>query len=287
MKILTTISDMQMLSRNAHASGQRVGFVPTMGALHSGHLSLMHRARKHADVVVASIFVNPTQFAPNEDFDAYPRNLDHDRMLLEGAGVDALFAPTASEMYPPGFCTDVAVGGITQKLEGRTRPTHFAGVTLVVTKLLLAAQPDVAVFGRKDAQQALVIRRMVRDLNFGIEIDVAPTLRESDGLALSSRNAYLTPEMRKAALALSRGLRRSHDAWLDGETSARNVVSLIDEELHRETLLRIDYVEVVSQDTLEPVEIIKPDTLVAAAVFAGDVRLIDNWWITADGTGEI
>ena len=286
MQTFCTIEEMQRWADGLRREGKSIGFVPTMGALHEGHLSLAERAAALADAVAVSIFVNPTQFAPGEDFDKYPRTLDEDSALLRGRGVDAVFAPSVSEMYPDGFATELKVGGITQVLEGATRPTHFAGVTLVVAKLLLAARPDVAVFGRKDAQQAIVIRRMVRDLNFGVTIDVAPTVREADGLALSSRNRYLGSDERAAAPALSRGLRSAFDAWTAGECNAGVLAGLVRERIDAEPLMREDYVAVVSQDTLQPVDTAGTGFLVAAAVYVGKTRLIDNWWVTADGRAE-
>jgi len=286
MDMLTTIRDMQAWSDARRAEGKRIGLVPTMGALHEGHLSLVERASRTCDVVVASVFVNPTQFAPNEDFARYPRQLEDDRRLLETRGTTALFVPATGEMYPPEFLTKVEVGGLAEVLEGRTRPTHFGGVTLVVAKLFLAVKPHVAVFGRKDAQQALVIRRMVRDLNFDIEIDVAPTVREPDGLAMSSRNRYLSSEERSAALALSRALRVGYDAWRDGERKAAVLVEVMRRVLDEEPMVRLDYLSVASMETLRPRDDVGPGTLVAAAAWVGPTRLIDNWWITPDGRAE-
>jgi len=286
MVTLSTVADMQAWSNARRREDKRIGFVPTMGALHEGHLSLVDRARRQADVVVTSVFVNPTQFGPNEDFAKYPRNLARDASLLEERGVDAVFAPTVEEMYPPGNRTEVRVLGITGVLEGWTRPTHFAGVTLIVAKLFLAVRPHVAVFGRKDAQQALVIRRMTEDLNFGITIDVGPTVREPDGLAMSSRNAYLTADERARAQVLSRALRKGFHAWENGERNASHLVQVMRGVLAEEPEVRVDYLAIVAQDTLEPTDTVGPGTLVAGAVYVGATRLIDNWWVTPDGIGE-
>ena len=286
MKTSTTVRDMQRWSDEQRALGKRVGFVPTMGALHEGHLSLVDRAHAVSDVVAASIFVNPTQFAPNEDFDSYPRTFEDDCRALGERDVSAVFAPDVAEMYPPGFATSVSVQGITSVLEGATRPTHFAGVALVVAKLLLAAKPHVAIFGRKDAQQALVLQRMTRDLNMDVAIDVAPTAREADGLAMSSRNRYLSSDDRAAAGTFPQALRAGFEAWLDGERNASAIVEIVDSLLSAEPRIRRDYLEVVAQDTLRRTDLVGPGTLVAGAVFLGTTRLIDNWWVTTDGTGE-
>ena len=286
METFHTVQEMQTWSDRMRQAGKTIGFVPTMGALHEGHLSLVDHARDLTDGVVASVFVNPTQFAPNEDFDKYPRVPEQDAELLKSRGVSALFMPPVDEMYPPGCATEVQVTGITQVLEGATRPTHFAGVTLIVTKLFLAVRPHVAVFGRKDAQQAIVIRRMVRDLNFGIKIEVAPTMREPDGLAMSSRNRYLSQEQRQSALALSRGLKTAYDAWQKGERDAQCLAGLVSNELSAEPQMKEDYVAVVSQQTLQPIDTADKGFVVAAAAFVGEVRLIDNWWVTSDGRAE-
>ena len=277
---------MQAWSDAQRRHGKLIAFVPTMGALHEGHLSLVDRARERGDVVVASIFINPKQFGPGEDFAKYPRTLEHDCALLERRGVDVAFTPTVVEVYPPGHATQVSVLSLTERLEGATRPTHFAGVTLVVAKLLLAVKPHVAVFGRKDAQQALVVRRMTEDLRFGITIDIAPTAREPDGLAMSSRNAYLSPEERRKAVVLSRALRTGFDLWADGERNAARLVQSMRKVLDDEPDVRLDYLATVNQDTLEPVETVGCGALVAGAVHVGRTRLIDNWWVTPDGKGE-
>ncbi len=286
MEVLKTVADMQAWSDAKRREGLRIGFVPTMGALHEGHLTLVDIAHERADVVVASIFVNPTQFGPTEDLERYPRDPEGDAAKLRSRGVDAIFLPDRDEMYPPGFATVLHVEGITGMLEGWTRPTHFAGVTLVVAKLFNAVRPHVAVFGRKDAQQALVIRRMTADLDFGIEIVVAPTVREKDGLAMSSRNQYLGSEERRAATALSRALRTGYQAYLDGERTTSALVQMMMQVLRSEPLIRTDYLAVVTMRSLEPVDKVGPGTLVAAAVYLGKTRLIDNWWVEEDGSAE-
>lgn len=286
MEVLKTVADMQAWSDAKRREELRIGFVPTMGALHEGHLTLVDAAHEHSDVVVASVFVNPTQFAPTEDLEQYPRNPDGDAAKLHDRGVDALFLPNRDEMYPPGFNTVVQVEGITGMLEGWTRPTHFAGVTLVVAKLFNAVRPNVAVFGRKDAQQAIVIRRMTADLDFGIDIVVAPTIREEDGLAMSSRNQYLGPEERKAATTFSRALRTGYQAYTDGERTASALVQMMMQVLRSEPLIRTDYLAIVSMRNLEPVDTVEPGTLVAAAAYLGKTRLIDNWWVEENGRAE-
>jgi len=286
MEVLKTIADMRAWSDAKRREGLRIGFVPTMGALHEGHLTLVDVARHRSDVVVASIFVNPTQFAPTEDLDRYPRDPEGDAAKLRNRRVDALFLPNSDEMYPSGFNTVVQVEEITGMLEGWTRPTHFAGVTLVVAKLFNIVCPHIAVFGRKDAQQALVIRRMTADLDFGIDIIVAPTVREEDGLAMSSRNQFLTPEERKAATSLSRALRNGYQAYLAGERTASALVQGMIQVLRSEPTIRTDYLAIVSMGNLEPVDFVGPGTLVAAAVYLGKTRLIDNWWVEEDGRAE-
>jgi pantoate--beta-alanine ligase len=254
-----------------------IGFVPTMGYLHEGHLSLVRRARARCDVVIASIFVNPTQFAPTEDLSSYPRDLDRDLALLRGEGVDGVLAPEDhSAFYPEGFDTWVQVGAMTQRLEGASRPTHFRGVTTIVAKLFNTVQPDVAFFGQKDAQQALVIRRMIRDLDFGIELVLGPTVREPDGLAMSSRNAYLNPEERKAATVLRRALDAAESLWNEGVRSGDGIRDAMAKVLEGEPLAEPDYVSVASLDTLEELDHVETTALVSLAVRIGKPRLIDN-----------
>ncbi len=255
-------------------AGLTVGFVPTMGALHAGHVSLAARARAECDRVVASVFVNPAQFGPSEDLARYPRDLEGDRAKLAGVGCDLLFTTTPSEMYPPGFSTWVSVEGLTERLCGASRPGHFRGVTTVVLKLLNLVQPDRAYFGEKDRQQLIVLGRMVRDLDVPVDVVGCPIVREPDGLALSSRNAYLLPDERARALALSRGLRRAQAAFAAGEREGRALEALARAEL--EGAARVDYVEAVDPATLEPVGEARPDTILAIAAFVGTTRLIDN-----------
>jgi len=254
-----------------------VGFVPTMGYLHEGHISLARRARQECGRVVASIFVNPTQFGPNEDLSNYPRNLERDLRLLEAAGVDLVWTPTPEVMYPPGFATWVEVEGLTRPLEGAARPGHFRGVTTVVAKLLNAVQPTKAYFGQKDAQQAAVIRRMARDLNFPVEIVVCPTVREADGLAMSSRNSYLSAEERQAATILFRALTAAKSAYARGERNAESLRKIMAETLASEPLAKMQYVSCADYDTLEELETVTGKTLLSMAVFMGKTRLIDNF----------
>jgi len=247
-----------------------------MGALHEGHLSLVRAARASCDAVAVSIFVNPTQFGPNEDLAKYPRSFERDREMLEREGVDLLFAPAAEEMYPGGAVTWVTVEALSAKLDGRSRPTHFRGVTTVVAKLFHIVEPDVAFFGQKDGAQAAIIRRMVRDLNLPVEIFVCPTVREPDGLAMSSRNAYLDAGQRKQALALHRSLMRVQQLADAGERSAARLAAAGRAEFAAESSVRLDYFEIVHPDTLDPVEDVSEGALVAVAAFVGTTRLIDN-----------
>jgi len=254
-----------------------VGFVPTMGYLHEGHISLARRARQECGRVAASIFVNPTQFGPNEDLSNYPRNLERDLRLLEAAGVDLVWTPTPEVMYPPGFATWVEVEGLTRPLEGAARPGHFRGVTTIVAKLLNAVQPTKAYFGQKDAQQAAVIRRMARDLNFPVEIVVCPIVREADGLAMSSRNSYLSAEERQAATILFRALTAAKSAYARGERNAESLRKIMAETLASEPLAKMQYVSCADYDTLEELETVTGKTLLSMAVFMGKTRLIDNF----------
>jgi pantoate--beta-alanine ligase len=250
--------------------------VPTMGALHEGHLSLVRAARASSDVVAASIFVNPTQFGPTEDLAKYPRSFERDRELLEREGVELLFAPSVEEMYPAGAVTWVTVEELSGKLDGRSRPGHFRGVTTVVAKLFHIVEPDVAFFGQKDAAQVAVIRRMVRDLNLPVEIVVCPIVREPDGLAMSSRNAYLDAQQRTQALVLHRALVRVQKLADSGERNAAKLAAAGREEMARESSVRQDYFEIVNPDTLDPLEDVSAGALVAVAAFVGQTRLIDN-----------
>jgi pantoate--beta-alanine ligase len=276
LKICTTIGEMRSASRALRQGGRRLGFVPTMGALHAGHLSLVRAAGKSCDLVAASNFVNPAQFGPNEDFARYPRSFEKDCELLAKEGVELLFAPSVEEMYPGGAVTWITVEGLSGKLDGRSRPGHFRGVTTVVAKLFHIVEPDAAFFGQKDAAQVAVIRRMVRDLNFAVEIVVAPIVREADGLAMSSRNVYLDPQQRKQALVLHRSLLRVKHLSDQGERSAANLIAAARKELAAESQVRLDYFEIVNPDTLDSVEGTSNGALAAVAAFVGATRLIDN-----------
>jgi pantoate--beta-alanine ligase len=278
MRTVRTVADLRSLLAPERRAGHRIGLVPTMGSYHEGHLSLMRRARAQNDVVVVSLFVNPAQFGPAEDFEAYPRDEQRDARLAEAEGVDVLFAPPVEEVYPEGFATTVALGALTDTLEGdraQRGPEHFEGVTTVVTKLLNMIAPDVAYFGQKDAQQALVINKLVRDLDIPVRIEVCPTVRDPDGLALSSRNAYLSPEERERALALSRALRAAEAAVAGGTRDAASVVAAARDELDRAGL-EPDYLQLRSATDLSPVERVNGSTLLAVAARIGRARLIDN-----------
>lgn len=255
----------------------RLGLVPTMGYLHEGHLSLARRAREECDRVAASIFVNPTQFGPTEDLSKYPRDLDRDLSLLEAAGVDLVWTPDNETIYPPGFSTWVEVEGLTRPLEGAARPGHFRGVTTVVAKLFNAVQPQAAYFGQKDAQQAAVVRKMTRDLNFPVEIVVCPTVREADGLAMSSRNSYLSPEERKSAVVLFRALTAAREAFERGERDAESLRKVMSATLASEPRARTQYVSCADYDTLEELATVTGKALLSMAVFIGKTRLIDNF----------
>jgi pantoate--beta-alanine ligase len=275
MKICATISEARAACRDARAGRKRLGLVPTMGALHEGHLSLV-RAAKGCDAVAVSIFVNPTQFGPTEDLSKYPRQFDRDCQLLEKEGVEILFAPSVEEIYPDGQVTWVLVEGLSEKLDGRSRPGHFRGVTTIVAKLFHIIEPDAAFFGQKDAAQLALIRRMVEDLNFGIEIVACPIVRESDGLAMSSRNAYLNREERGRALVLQRSLHQVQQEFQKGERIAARLIAAAKKVFAREPQVVLDYFEIVDPDTLDPVERISKKTLVTVAAYAGSTRLIDN-----------
>ena len=276
MKTYNTIRDMRAASRAAKRTGLRLGLVPTMGALHEGHLSLLRAAKASCQVVAASIFVNPTQFGPNEDLAKYPRPLERDRELLENGGVDLLFAPSVDEMYPNGAPTWVTVEDLGDKLDGRSRPGHFRGVTTIVTKLFHAVEPDAAFFGQKDAAQAAIIRRLVRDLDFPVEIVICPIVREPDGLSMSSRNIYLDLRQRKQALVLQRSLMQVKQMAGTGERNAARLSAAAKEIFAAEPAVRLDYLEIVDPDSLDPVNDVSKGALVAVAAFVGTTRLIDN-----------
>lgn len=277
MKIFRTVADMQSYAAEVKKEGKVIGLVPTMGALHEGHLTLMRTAKAKCDFVVASVFVNPTQFGPNEDYDAYPRRFEEDCKKLESVGVDAVFHPEPSEMYPEGYCTYVTVeGDITHKLCGAQRPIHFRGVATVVTKLMNITRADEAFFGQKDAQQVVVVRRFVSDLNLPVYINMVPIVREESGLARSSRNAYLSPAEKEAALVLSRSLRKAKAAYDAGEKNVDALKKIVTAEIQNEPMASIDYVDLFSFPALLPIETIDQESLLAIAVRIGKTRLIDN-----------
>ena len=277
MNIATTVEQAKQTVRQWKAEGLTVGLVPTMGYLHEGHESLIKRAVAECDRVMVSVFLNPIQFAPNEDLATYPRDFAADTVLIENAGADLVFHPEPSELYAPDACTFVNVEGITSELCGKTRPTHFRGVCTVVSKLMNISQADRAYFGQKDAQQLAVVRRMVRDLNMNVEVVGCPIVREEDGLAKSSRNTYLSPAERKAALVLSRAVREGQRLMEEGERDAKTILGTMRAIIEAEPLARIDYVEMVSWDGIKPVDVADSSVLVAMAVCIGKTRLIDNF----------
>lgn len=283
MLSISSTDAMTALSKEARRAGKRIGFVPTMGALHAGHLSLVRAARARTDLVVVSIFVNPTQFGPNEDFGKYPRTLERDLKMLSSEKADCVFLPAVEEMYPAGAASWVTVDGLSERLDGRSRPGHFRGVTTIVSKLFNIVHPDSAFFGQKDAAQAAVIRKMVRDLNFDIEIVVCPIVRESDGLAMSSRNAYLSPNERKQAAALYRSLMRVQTLADQGEAASSRLIAAGKEIIGEDPEVRLDYFEIVNPDTLEPLPDISRGALVAVAAYLGSTRLIDNIVLVGPG----
>ncbi len=284
MKVITTPREMTDYADAARARGARIGFVPTMGFLHEGHLSLMREARRRASFVVASIFVNPTQFGPQEDLSSYPRNFERDCAMMEAVPVDVVFAPQTSTMYPEGAQTWVEVTELTRGLCGRSRPGHFRGVTTVVAKLFNIVKPHLAFFGQKDFQQLRAIQRMVLDLNFDVEIVPMPIVRESDGIAMSSRNAYLNPEQRKQALALSRALAAARDRYVSGARSADEIANAARRVLENSPGVSIDYVEAVDAETLAPAATLAHPLLLAIAARVGNTRLIDNAVLSRSGT---
>jgi pantoate--beta-alanine ligase len=276
MELLRTNAEMNRWREQCWREGQIVGFVPTMGYLHRGHLALMEEALRRADQVVVSIFVNPTQFSPGEDLEDYPRDLERDLNLCRDLGVHAVFAPEVEEMYPAGFQTRVEVENLTQNLCGLYRPDFFSGVVLVATKLFCAVRPHLAVFGEKDFQQFVVVKRLSRDLNLGVEIIAHPTLRESDGLALSSRNTYLSEEERRSALSLSNSLLAARKMVADGERRVDILVTRVKEMIEEQPHTRIQYVKVVDEETMSDISEVTPKAVMAMAVFVGEARLIDN-----------
>ncbi|MBR2214718.1 MAG: pantoate--beta-alanine ligase [Selenomonadaceae bacterium] len=277
MEILRTVPEIRAYAAAQKKADKTIGLVPTMGALHEGHLSLMRAARAKCDVVIASVFVNPTQFGPSEDYDAYPRQFEDDCRLLAEIPVDAVFHPEPAEMYPRGYSTYVEVAGdITKKLCGARRPGHFRGVATVVTKLINLARADEAFFGQKDAQQVVVVRRFVTDLNLNVHINMVPIVREESGLARSSRNAYLSAAEKEAAGVLSRSLRKAEASFRQGEKNAETLKALVLREIQSEPMAEIDYVELYSFPDLEPLPEVTEDALLAVAVKFGQTRLIDN-----------
>lgn len=276
MREFADVLELRFWLRSQRAGGRRIGFVPTMGALHEGHLALVDEARRRAGLVVMSIFVNPLQFGPGEDFERYPRDLARDRELARARGVDALFVPAVETMYPPGSETRVVPGEAAGRWEGAVRPGHFTGVLTVVAKLFHQVEPDLACFGEKDIQQLILIRRMVRDLDWPIELVAVPTVRDPDGLAASSRNAYLSAAERAQALALPRGLFAAERAWCGGQRAAAALHRIVRERLDAASGVRTDYIAVVEPDAMRPVEAAEPGTIIAAAVRVGPTRLIDN-----------
>ncbi|HKD78676.1 MAG TPA: pantoate--beta-alanine ligase [Candidatus Angelobacter sp.] len=283
MLILTSAAEVTAVSREAHRAGKRVGFVPTMGALHQGHLSLVRTARAQCDVVIASVFVNPKQFGPAEDFSKYPRDPEHDAAMLAAEKTDYLFLPSTEEMYPAGAESWVTVETLGEKMDGRSRPGHFRGVTTVVAKLFNIVQPDFAFFGQKDAAQVAIVSKMAHDLNFDVRIVVCPIVREADGLAMSSRNAYLNPEQRKQALVLYRSLMRVQNLVDRGETSAARLLVAGTQVMAEEPAVKLDYFEIVDRKTLDPVSDVSAGALVAVAAYVGSTRLIDNLVVTGKG----
>ena len=276
MKICHTIDEMRATRHAARRKGKTVGLVPTMGALHEGHLSLVRMARAQCDLVVVSIFINPLQFGPHEDLAKYPRNFDRDRDLLEREGVEVIFAPTVEEMYPAGAITYVTVEALSDRLCGRSRPGHFRGVTTVVSKLFHIVEPDRAFFGQKDAAQSVIIRRMVRDLDIPVQVVIGPIVREPDGLAMSSRNAYLDASQRLSALVLHRSLLAVQERFDRGERKVQALIEAGKQVFSEDPSVRLDYFEIVDPETLDPVDDLSQRTLVAVAAFVGKARLIDN-----------
>lgn len=275
--IIETVKELREYLAGQRAAGKTVGFVPTMGFLHEGHLSLIREAKAENDVVVVSDFVNPTQFGPNEDFESYPRNIEQDTELALSAGADVIFYPSVSEMYPPESSTYVEVeGNITRVLCGASRPTHFRGVTTVVNKLFNIVEPDKAYFGQKDAQQVAVLTKMVKDLHMDIELIICPIVREPDGLAMSSRNTYLSAEERKQAVILNQALKKAKNAFANGEKDVVKLTGIITDKINEMPLAVIDYVSILDFPSLKPIITIEKDALAAVAVKFGKTRLIDN-----------
>ncbi|MCH5297075.1 MAG: pantoate--beta-alanine ligase [Ruminococcus sp.] len=282
MKVVSTVDETRAQVKEWKKQGLTVGLVPTMGYLHEGHQSLIKKAVEENDKVVVSIFVNPIQFAPNEDLETYPRDLDADTKLCDSTGADLIFHPTPDEMYLDGFSTHIEMNNLTKELCGKSRPTHFGGVCTVVGKLFNIVQPNKAYFGQKDAQQLAIIKRMVRDLNFDLEIVGCPIVREPDGLAKSSRNSYLNEDERKAALILSKSIELGKELVANGERNAQTIIKAMTDKINTEPLARIDYVNVVDALNIEPVDTLNGEVLVAIAVYIGKTRLIDNFYYASE-----
>jgi pantoate--beta-alanine ligase len=276
MQVIESIAEMKLWSKKFRKEGKTIGFVPTMGYFHEGHLNLMREAKKQCDKVVVSIYVNPTQFGPQEDFNQYPRDLDHDRALMEESGVDAVLVPSDNQMYPLGYKTYIHVESFSDKLCGKSRPGHFRGVATIVAKLLNIIQPDILYLGQKDAQQAILLQKMVQDLNMNTDVVIVPTTREPDGLAMSSRNKYLSPEERNQAVVLYQSLQLAKSIIASGERNSARIIYAMKELIAKQPAVKIDYIEIVNLETLEDVQTIGAEALIALAVFAGKTRLIDN-----------
>jgi len=276
VKVIDNIQRMAMLSKILKKESKTIGFVPTMGYLHDGHLSLIKIAKQHTDVAVVSIFVNPKQFSPSEDFERYPRDLTRDEEMARLAGADVLFNPSSVDMYPEGYDTYIDVEHLANTLCGPSRPGHFKGVTTIVAKLFNIVKPDIAYFGQKDAQQSIIIKKMVHDLNMDIDIKVLPTIREKDGLAMSSRNINLSEKERKDALCLSQVLAKAESAVRSGERDTSKIIKMMEGIIKEKPTAKIDYIEAVDTKTLNPIDTIAGETLIALAVFIGNTRLIDN-----------
>jgi pantoate--beta-alanine ligase len=276
MDVIQETAAMQQRCLELRAAGKTISFVPTMGYLHEGHLSLLREGRKRGDILVLSIFVNPTQFGPNEDLDSYPRNMEKDLALAETVGTDLVWTPTPDQVYPPGYATYVDVEGLTNRLCGASRPGHFRGVTTVVCKLLNVVQPNIALFGQKDFQQLAVIRRMVADLNIPVEIEAMPIVREDDGLAMSSRNFYLTTEQRQQALVLSNSIKHAQALAKAMEHDSSRIITALQQMIDEQPEARVDYLQICHQFTLKDQDVIDSNSVLLLAVFIGSTRLIDN-----------
>lgn len=286
MRLVTSVHEMKALTRENRSRGKSIGLVPTMGALHKGHESLIRQAKQECDMVVVSVFVNPTQFGPGEDYERYPRDLEDDFQVLSSYNIDTAFAPSVDEMYPEGFQTLVEPGPLAKVFEGASRPGHFRGVSTVVVKLFNIAQPDMAYFGQKDFQQAILIRRMVEDLNLDVRLVVCPIVRDEDGLAISSRNAYLKPAQRRSALALSRSLWRAEEMAHSGESDASKILEEMRRVLQGDSRIKVDYLAIVNPVSFEPVSRVSAGTIALLAAYVDRVRLIDNTILGPIGSSQ-